>query len=183
MKIVHFRNILNHINKQNIVIIGHMGSGKSVFGKKIAKYFDVKHVDTDREIIKLEKAPINEIFLNNGEEYFREIETKIVLKVLNKKNIIISLGGGSILNRETRNELKRKCYTVFLDVDINVLIKRLNYSQNRPLLKDSNILTKINQLDQQRRKHYLNADLIIDNSDSISETLSTFKRIFFSLND
>ena len=91
-----------------------------------------------------------------------------------------SASGKTFLGRKLYNELRVNCHNiVFLDVDINVLIKRLNYSQNRPLLKDSNILTKINQLDQQRRKHYLNADLIIDNSDSISETLSKTETRYF----
>ena len=71
---------------------------------------------------------------------------------------------------------------MFLDVDINLLNKRLKKSKNRPLLKDGNILTTLKQLDKERRKHFLNADIIIDNSSSVNNTFVIFNNIFSSLN-
>ena len=77
--------------------MGHMGSGKSVLGKKIAIFFSINHIDTDKKIELRENSSINEIFLSKGEEYFRKQESKVILEILNnKKNVIISLGGGSI---------------------------------------------------------------------------------------
>ena len=178
MEFTHFKKILNVIKKKNIVIIGHMGSGKTVFSKKIASNYNIKHIDTDREIIKLEKLNINEIFLNKGEAYFRKIESKIVLNTLEKKYVVISLGGGSILCKKIREKLTKQSYTVFLDVDIKILNNRLIKSKNRPLLKDCNILSKIKQLDLQRKKHYLTADLILDNSKSIDKTFLNFINYF-----
>ena len=182
MNIVNFKKILNAINKQNIAIIGHMGSGKSIFGKKIANHFNINHIDTDKEISKFENATINEIFLTKGEKYFRKIESDIVLQIINKENIVISLGGGSILSEKIRNKLKKLSYCIFLDVDINILSKRLKKSKNRPLLKDGDILTKMKQYDLIRRKYYLKADLTIANSDSIEKTFFNFNKIFSSLN-
>ena len=78
MKITTFKMILNKIKKKNIVILGHMGSGKSIFGKKIANHFNIEHIDTDQEITKFENSTINMIFSNKGEAYFREIESQIV---------------------------------------------------------------------------------------------------------
>ena len=108
MEITDFEKILDEINKHNICIIGHMGSGKSIIGARLAKYFNLKHIDTDKEIEKNEKITIKEIFETKGEQYFRKIESKIVQKILKKRNIVISLGGGSILMKNVRINVKRK---------------------------------------------------------------------------
>ena len=181
MEIYSLKKILNKINKKNIAIMGHMGSGKSSFGKKIAYLYNIEHIDSDNEISKFENATINDIFSLKGEAYFRKIESKIVLQILEKQNVVISLGGGSILKKEARVEINKQSFSVFLDVDINLLNKRLKKSKNRPLLKDGNILTTLKQLDSERRKHYLNADITIDNSSSLSKAFLTFKK-FFPLN-
>ena len=182
MEFVPFKKILYNIKKKNVAIMGHMGSGKSTFGKMIAQHFNVKHIDTDKEITKFENASINQIFSLKGEAYFRNIESKTTLRNLKKRNIVISLGGGSILNKEVRDEINKQSLCVFLDVDIHLLNKRLKKSKNRPLLKDVNILTTLKQLDKERRKHFLNADIIIDNSSSLNNTFVIFNNIFSSLN-
>ena len=178
MEITTLKKILNKINKKNIVIMGHMGSGKSFFGKKIADYYNIEHIDSDKEISKFENSTINDIFLSKGEIYFRKIETLIALDILEKKNVIISLGGGSILNKKTRDKIKKHSFSIFLDVDIYILNKRLKKSKNRPLLKDGNILTILQQLDKQRRKFYTNADFTINNSSSVNAALLSFKKKF-----
>ncbi len=182
MEIVPFKKILFNIKKKNVAIMGHMGSGKSSFGKKIAHHFNIEHIDTDKEIAKFENTTINEIFSLKGSAYFRKIESEIVLDILDKKNIVISLGGGSILAKEVRKRIKKQSFSIFLDVKIDMLYKRLKNSKNRPLLKDANILTTLKQLDTKRRKHYLNADITIDNSYSLNKTFLTFKKIFSQLN-
>ena len=178
MEIIPFKKILYNIKKKNVAIMGHMGSGKSSFGKKIAHHFNIEHIDTDKEITKFENATINEIFSFKGSAYFRKIESEIVLDILDKKNIVISLGGGSILAKEVRGRIKKQSFSVFLDVKTDMLYQRLKNSKNRPLLKDTNILTTLKQLDKKRRKHYLNADIIIDNSYSLDRTFLTFNKIF-----
>ena len=177
-----FKNTISKIKKRNIAIMGHMGSGKSVFGKKIANYFNLQHIDIDEEIVKFENTTINKIFSDKGVAYFREIESKITLNILKKSNTVISLGGGSILNKKIREKLNKQSLSIFLDVDIKVLNIRLKNSQKRPLLKDRNILTTLKQLDAERRKYYLDADIKIDNSDALNKTFLIFKKIFSSIN-
>ena len=182
MKKPSFKKILSKMGKKNIAIMGHMGSGKSVLGKKIAIFFSINHIDTDKKIELRENSSINEIFLSKGEEYFRKQESKVILEILNnKKNVIISLGGGSILNKEIRQALKKHSFSIFLDTKLTVLNQRLKRSKKRPLLKKGNILTTLKKLDKERRKYYLNADLYIENSLSLSNTFATLIDKFSSL--
>ena len=106
-----------------------MGSGKSMIGKHLAKEFGMKFYDSDVEIEKITKKSINLIFEEYGEPYFREIESKVCLKLLNEKNCIISLGGGAILDKKIRKKIKSDSYCIYLKVKIDELIQRLK----RPL--------------------------------------------------
>ena len=93
---------LSKINRKNICIMGLMGSGKSVIGKELSKFLDFKFYDIDKEIELKTKKSINEIFKENGELYFRNLEEKICVKLLNQNNCVISLGGGSVTNKKIR---------------------------------------------------------------------------------
>ena len=105
MKRSEFMNIFKELGKKNIAIMGHMGSGKSLTGKILAKQLGFQHLDSDLEIIKLTNKSINQIFEEKGEQYFRSVETKTLLSLIGKKNVIISLGGGSILDKLFRDKL------------------------------------------------------------------------------
>ena len=164
MKNKELKIVLRKMNKNNIVIIGHMGSGKSYLGKILAKKLCFDHFDSDNEIINKIGKSINRIFDEDGEEYFRKIEQQILNKLISKKNIIISLGGGSVLEKSSRDKIKRNSVSIFLDVNLLELEKRLKKSTHRPLLKNTNIKKKVKDLDRARRKYYLSADIIINNS-------------------
>tara|TARA_Y100000590_G_C15746227_1_gene1022192 strand:+ start:3656 stop:4207 length:552 start_codon:yes stop_codon:yes gene_type:complete len=182
MKSTNLKSILDKTKKKNIAIIGHMGSGKSILSKKLAQIYNSGYIDTDNEILIFEKKSINQIFTEKGENYFRKLESKIVKKCLEKKNIIISLGGGSILSKEVRKTLKKNSISIFLFTDLKILKTRLKNSKNRPLLQGSNILTTLNKLDNKRKKYYLKADIIIDNSGTINNSLNSLKSILSTIN-
>ena len=183
MENYNFKKKLIILNKKNVALIGHMGSGKSILARTIAKKLRINHIDTDLEISKFEKKTINDIFLSKGESYFRDLESKIVTKLLDQPNTVLSLGGGSVLNKQIRDKLKSNSITVFLDVNLNELHKRLTYSKKRPLIKNTNIFLKVKELDTQRRKYYLKADIRIHNVNSINESYLSFIEIFSKLND
>ncbi len=178
-----FKKKLLLLKKRNVALIGHMGSGKSVLGHIIAKKLNIYHIDTDEVLSKFENSTINDIFLSKGETYFRNLETKIVTKSLDQKNIVLSLGGGSILSRQTRNKLKSHSITVFLDTNLRDLKKRLAQSHKRPLLKNVDIFSKLKELDTERRKYYLKADIRIQNANSINKTYLNFIEMFSKLNE
>ena len=183
MKRSEFKNILLEFGKKNIAIMGHMGSGKSLIGKIIAKQLGFQHLDSDLEIIKLTNKSINQIFEEKGEQYFRSVETKTLLSLIEKKNVIISLGGGSILDKLIRDKLIKKSITVFLDTSLKVLEKRLKKSVKRPLLKNVDIKRKLKELDFNRRKYYLQADIIIQNIDNPLNTYKNFINEFFKFHE
>ena len=183
MKRSEFMNIFKELGKKNIAIMGHMGSGKSLMGKILAKQLGFQHLDSDLEIIKLTNKSINQIFEEKGEQYFRSVETKTLLSLIGKKNVIISLGGGSILDKLIRDKLIKKSITVFLDTSLKVLEKRLKKSVKRPLLKNVDIKRKLKELDFNRRKYYLQADIIIQNIDTPSNICKNFIKEFFKFHE
>ena len=163
------------IKKKNISLIGLMGSGKSMIGKHLAKEFGLKFYDSDVEIEKITKKSINLIFEEYGEPYFREIESKVCLNLLNEKNCIISLGGGAILDKKIRNKIKSNSYCIYLKVKIDELIQRLKRTTRRPLLKNVDVKLKIDTLYKNRKIYYNKANLIIENNGNKNETIDIIK--------
>ncbi len=163
------------IGKKNICLIGLMGSGKSLIGKELSIIMNSKFYDSDLEIEKHENLSISLIFQKYGENYFRKIEEEICLKLLPKSNSVISLGGGSIINEKIRNLIREFSYSIYLKVDIDVLLKRLNNSNRRPLLKDTNKRNKLEKLFKKREKFYNSANLIIENNHNKKDVLNKIK--------
>ena len=164
---------LEKIAKKNICLIGLMGAGKSVIGKLLAEKLRIKYYDSDKLIEKRLNKSINQIFSEHGEGYFRNIEEDIVLSLLDKKNCVISLGGGSILSNLTRKAIFTNSFSIYLKVDIEILYERLKKSKKRPLINNKNIKEKIIQLTRDRNKYYKQANLIINNLKNSEETLDT----------
>lgn len=157
---------------KKIAFIGHMGSGKSLLGKMLAQRLNYKHIDTDKLIENSTKIKINDIFKNQGEVEFRKIEEKTILNIPNEEKLVISLGGGSILSKKIRNFLQINFLSIFLDVDLEILVKRLENSSRRPLLIDKDIKEKIKELDKSRRKYYLLANIRIYDNQNPKEIIS-----------
>ena len=166
---------------KNICLIGLMGSGKTVIGRDLSRILKSNFVDTDQEIEKYVGKNINSIFTEHGEKYFRKIEEDICLKVLKYSNCVISLGGGSIINKEVRNMIENNSYSVYLKVETEVLLKRLKNSKKRPLLNDKNKKSVIESIFEKRKNFYNKANLIIENSlekkDIINEIVSNINQL------
>ena len=156
--------------------MGLMGSGKSIIGKDLSKYLNFKFYDTDKEIELNTKKSINEIFKEDGELYFRKLEERTCIKLLNQNNCVISLGGGSIINKEIRKSIKENSYSIYLQVKLNNLANRLKSSKKRPLLnhKISNIEI-LKKLYNNRKKFYEKADLIVSNDEDKLYALDKIK--------
>ena len=148
------------LNK-NIVLVGMMGSGKSSIGKILSKKLEFEFIDTDNKIEEIEKKTISEIFMLNGEKYFRNIEESISIKTLKLDNKVIALGGGGYINPIIRKYIKKKCISVWLDWKTETLINRIKNSKKRPLaMRLGNV--ELNKLIIKRSKTYNLSDYKID---------------------
>ncbi len=153
--------------KKNLVLIGMMGSGKSTIGKEISKKSSLKFKDTDQLIESHEKMKIREIFDQKGEDFFRSLEEKIVLKNLKISGQVVALGGGSFINKNIRSEVLKNSVSFWLNWKNDVILKRIKSSKKRPkldFLNDKDILKLINL----RAKIYFKADCKI-NCDNINK--------------
>ncbi len=137
----------------NIFLVGPMGSGKSSLGKKLAKSLARKFIDTDKEIEKKESKTINEIFENNGENYFRKKEKEFLINIPNNLNLVIATGGGIVLDQENREKLKEN-KVIFLNASIERQSKRTSRSDKRPLLRNVDRLKKLRELYDERLEFY-----------------------------
>ncbi len=153
-----------------------MGSGKSIIGKELSKHLNLKFYDTDKEIEFKTKKKISEIFEKEGESHFRDIEEKVCIEILNNKNCVISLGGGSIISKKIRKIIKKNSYSIYLQVKLDNLQNRLKFSKKRPLLnKKANTIEILENLFKTRKKYYEKADLIINNDNDKFQTLDKIK--------
>ena len=147
--------------RKNLVLTGMMGVGKSTIGRSIAKTLSYSFVDIDKMIEKHEGCSIKSIFKNKSEIYFRKIERQISLKQLEKKNSVISLGGGAFLDKSIRKSVKNSSVSFWLDVEVSELVKRLEKNKKRPLLFKKNLDLTVNKIYFERKKTYSEADFRI----------------------
>ena len=149
---------------RNIVLIGLMGSGKTTVGKALKKNLsqNFEFVDTDIEIEKICGKSISEIFSQDGEVFFRDIETKVVANISKKNNLIISTGGGVVLREENIINLKQNGILFYLKAPAEVLANRLQKDESRPLLQNENKINKLMKLLSEREVFYNKSDIIVD---------------------
>lgn len=140
--------------KGNIILIGFMGSGKTTVGKALAEKLSYKFVDTDEWIEEKEKRTISDIFNEEGEAYFRALETDIIKDMEDLENHIISTGGGLPLKQENGEILKKIGFIVYLDVTKETVMKRLEGDQTRPLLSGSEMEQSVKERLQFRKPIY-----------------------------
>lgn len=162
---------------QNLVLIGFMGSGKTSVGVKLSYRLQVSVEDTDKLIERREGRSINEIFADDGEEYFRQLETELLGELAGKSGSrIYSVGGGTPVKTENRGLLKRLGKVVYLRVSPETVYERLKNDSTRPLLQCVDPLGRIRQLMEERREAYeACADIVIDADEMDMESI--LKRI------
>ena len=150
--------------RENIIITGFMGSGKSIVVEELARKLGMEFIDMD-QIIEEQGMSISDIFSRYGEKYFREQENKLVKELSQKENMVIATGGGTLLSADNAKILSKKGEIICLYADPKVLYNRVKRKNNRPLLRGENLLDRIKQLVEERKKIYDNIKLKIDTSD------------------
>ena len=137
-----------------IVLIGAPGSGKSTVGIALAAHLQWPFVDTDALIELKESKKITDLFVDNGEEYFRSVEFSVLQEVLQEESAVISLGGGAPISESAQDVLQSSdSMIVFLDVSLSTAAPRVGFNRDRPLLL-GNPRAQWQALSDQRRPIY-----------------------------
>lgn len=133
--------------KENIVLIGYMGSGKTTIGQALADKLSYQFLDTDAYIEEEQNTTISHIFTEYGEEYFRNMETATIENLeKNTNHSIVSTGGGLPLRERNGAVLQKMGFVVFLSVKKETVLKRLEGDTQRPLLQGDNVEQKMEEM-------------------------------------
>jgi shikimate kinase len=152
--------------KSSIALIGFMGAGKTAVGEALAEKLGKEFIELDELIERKAGKTIPEIFRQDGEIVFRELEIEATKEIAGKKNLVIACGGGIVLNRINIDRLKQECVIVYLTASPSVILKRVskNHSE-RPLLNAGDKKQTIKELLAFRQPFYkAAADITIDTS-------------------
>ena len=140
--------------KKNIFLIGFMGAGKSTIARCLHSHHGMEWLEMDKEIEKSEGMPVSEIFRRKGEEYFRELETGLLLSLESRSNTVVSCGGGVPLRSCNVEAMKRSGIVVFLTARPETILERVKDSHDRPLLEGHKDVEYIAGLLSKRLERY-----------------------------
>ena len=158
-----------------VILFGFMGSGKSTYGRKLAKKLNYDFIDLDHYIESKEKQSIKHIFHTQGEDHFRKIEHNTLQEILEEDNYVLATGGGTPCFHNNIRLMNSKGLTIYLKLDIKTLVSRLlNTKINRPLIwgkSEKELTDYIKKTLKKRKKYYKKAHLIVNAKDIDLEAL------------
>jgi len=148
---------------RTIVLVGMMGSGKTSVGRRLAKALGWPFQDADWAIEDAAGTTIANIFAEIGEAEFRVRERQVIARVMDERQQqVLALGGGSFVADETRALIKARALSIWLDSDIDILVRRTGRRNDRPLLANGDPRVILSRLMEERRPTYAEADITID---------------------
>jgi shikimate kinase len=161
-------------SEQNIFLIGPMGSGKTTIGRLVARELGLEFHDCDQEIEKITGASVNLIFDVEGEEGFRERESRMLRELCKHKGILLSTGGGVVTRKRNLKLLKSNGWVIWLQTTVEQQIARLSHDKSRPLLQAPNRVSILRKLARERDPLYREcADLVFVSPDRNSKVAAS----------
>ena len=145
---------MNSANLKSIVLIGFRGTGKSTIAKQLAANLKWEYLSTDEQVEKKEGKTIDQIVKKKGWEYFRKLESDIMEELPPLPNIVIDTGGGIVEDENNIKRLSVSSIIVWIDAQVEDIIKRLRQSKNRPLLNRNNLIEDIEYNYKKRKPIY-----------------------------
>jgi len=156
---------LKPADKKIIALVGMMGVGKTTIGFKLSERLGIYFIDFDQEIEDDQQKTIADIFDINGEEYFREVESRIIEGIIARDEpMVLSLGGGSLNDPKTRKLIKDKTISVWLNADLEIILHRAANKNTRPLLNAGDKRAVLASLIKERYPIYEKSDIKVDTS-------------------
>ncbi|AZL15620.1 shikimate kinase [Rickettsiales endosymbiont of Stachyamoeba lipophora] len=156
-------NLIKNLNKP-IVLVGIMGAGKTTVGYRLSKALDLPFYDIDQEVEKIACCSVADIFFYAGEEYFRKVELKTIMSLIERKTpMVIATGGGAFINETIRKAIKQYCISIWLKANIDILVERVaRKTTSRPLIDGKDTLLVMEGLVSKRYPIYSQADISVD---------------------
>jgi shikimate kinase len=157
--------IVRALDRRSAVLVGMMGAGKSSVGRRLAAKLGIPFVDADSEIEAAAGMTIPEIFAKHGEPYFRAGEARVIARLLDSGPSVLATGGGAVMDASTRALIGEKGVSIWLNADIDVLLKRTKRRGDRPLVE------KIKELMPLREPFYAQSPIIVRSRDEPHDTI------------
>jgi shikimate kinase len=147
-----------------LVLVGLMGAGKSTIGRRLAKQIGWRFVDSDEEIEAAAGCSIADIFSIHGEPIFRDLEKRVIARLLAEEPMVLATGGGAWMQEGVRAVIKDRATSVWLRAELDVLTDRVSKRNHRPLLETGDKREILDNLMSERYPIYALADVIVDSS-------------------
>ncbi len=160
------------LGKRSVVLVGLMGAGKSTIGKRVAQFLGVSFVDADAEIETAARMTIPELFERYGEAEFRDLERRVIRRVLRSGPKVLATGGGAYMNEQTRKAISRAGVSVWLKAELDVLMERVGRKSNRPLLQTVDPRTTMQALIDARYPVYGLAQITVMSRDEKKDVMA-----------
>ena len=158
---------------RNIFLIGPMGAGKTTVGRRLAQMLGLDFVDGDAAIIERTGVDVATIFDIEGEEGFRNRESRLLEELTARQGIVLATGGGAVLRESNRNLLNTRGYVVYLTVPLELQLRRTRRDRKRPLLQTANPRARLEQLNHERDPLYREtAHWVVDTQRNDSQRLA-----------
>ncbi|WP_411817696.1 shikimate kinase [Hyphococcus sp. DH-69] len=142
-----------------VVLVGMMGVGKTTIGRRLAPHLGLPFFDADQEIEKAAGMSVSDLFKTHGEASFREGEARVIKRLLDGPPHVLATGGGALTNAETRALIAEKTLSIWIEADIETIIKRAGRRDTRPLLQNGDPRETLKRLLKEREDYYRAADI------------------------
>ncbi len=157
-----------------VVLVGLMGAGKTVVGRRLARALGRSFRDADEEIAAAAGMTIPDIFELYGEAAFRDLERRVIARLMRDPPGVLALGGGAFVDPGIRALVKREAVSVWLRADLDTLLRRTERRRHaRPLLAGGDPRETLRRLMERRHPAYAEADLVVDTGDQPVEVVVT----------
>jgi shikimate kinase/3-dehydroquinate synthase len=158
---------------RSIVLVGLMGAGKTAVGRRLASALGLPFVDTDQEVEVAAGYSVSEIFERFGEPAFRDVERRVIRRLLDGRRIVLATGGGAFMDRETRAVIRGRGLSIWIRAPLPLLLKRVAGRTHRPLLMSGDPAQILQGLIDLRHPIYAEADVVIDSRDEPVDSMAT----------